>query len=336
MDMMRAIMIEKDEAGYRAALGDVEVDRLPRGDVLVQVGYSTLNYKDSLAITGKGPVVRKFPMIPGIDLTGQVMQSSHPDFRPGDQVLLNGFGLGESHWGAFADLARVNGDWLIPQPYGFSPRQSMAVGTAGYTAMLCVMALEENGVTPASGEVLVTGAAGGVGSVAVALLANLGYEITASTGRVAELTEYLKALGAHNLIDRRELSQPGKPLQKERWAAAIDVAGSHTLANVCASVRYGGTVAACGLAQGADLPLSVMPFILRGITLKGVDSVYCPRPRRLAAWSRLSHDLEMNKLEAMTNEIQLRDVIDAAKQQINGQIRGRMVININGDVQSGE
>lgn len=326
--MFKAILIEKDDAGYRAALKDVDEGQLPGGDVRVRVAWSTLNYKDGLAITGKAPVVRSFPMVPGIDFAGVVEESGHPDYKPGDAVVLNGWGVGEVHWGGLAQQARVKGDWLIPLPAAFGPRQAMSIGTAGYTAMLCVLALERHGVTPAAGEVLVTGAAGGVGSVAVAVLARLGYTVVASTGRPAE-ADYLKTLGAAEIVDRAQFSAPGKPLAKERWAAAIDTVGSHTLANVCASLRYRGVVAACGLAQGMDLPATVAPFILRGVTLAGVDSVYCPRADRLAAWQRLATDLDPALLDTITHEIGLGEAIATAGQLLDGKVRGRVVVDVN-------
>ncbi len=324
--MFNAILIERDERPYRATLTQLEEGRLPAGEVTVRVDYSTLNYKDALAITGKAPVVRQFPMVPGVDFAGTVDASEHPSYRAGDRVLLNGWGVGETHWGGLAQRARVKGDWLIPLPAAFTPRQSMAIGTAGYTAMLCVMALERHGVTPASGEILVTGAAGGVGSVAVAVLAKLGFRVAAVTGRLAE-AEYLKRLGAAEILDRALFTAPGKPLAKERWAGAIDVVGSHTLANVCAALRYRGVVAACGLAGGMDFPASVAPFILRGITLAGVDSVMCPRADRLEAWRRLSHDLDIGRLELLTEEIGLSQAIDLAGALLEGRVRGRVVVD---------
>ncbi|WEN43337.1 Acrylyl-CoA reductase AcuI [Thauera sp. GDN1] len=326
--MFKAVLIEKDEAGYRAGVTELDDAALPEGDVTVRVAYSTLNYKDGLAITGKGPVVRKFPMVPGIDLAGTVEASSHPGIAVGDAVVLNGWGVGEGHWGGLAQRARLKGDWLVPLPPAFSPRQAMAIGTAGYTAMLCVMALERHGVTPEQGEVLVTGANGGVGSVAVALLAKLGYTVVASTGRPQE-TDYLKALGAAEIVDRAQFSAPGKPLAKERWAGAVDTVGSHTLANVCASTRYRGTVAACGLAQGMDFPSSVAPFILRGVTLAGVDSVMAPRVERLEAWRRLARDLDVGKLELMTREIGLSEAVATAAALLEGRVRGRVVVDVN-------
>ena len=326
--MFKAVLIEKDEAGYRAGVTEVDDAALPDGDVTVRVAYSTLNYKDGLAITGKGPVVRKFPMVPGIDLVGVVEDSTHPAYQAGDAVVLNGWGVGEGHWGGLAQRARLKGDWLVPLPAAFTPRQAMAIGTAGYTAMLCVMALERHGVTPANGEVLVTGANGGVGSVAVALLAKLGYTVVASTGRPQE-ADYLKALGAAEIIDRAQLSAPGKPLAKERWAGAVDTVGSHTLANVCASMKYRGAVAACGLAQGMDFPSSVAPFILRGVTLAGVDSVMAPRAERLAAWRRLAQDLDVARLELMTHEIGLGEAVATAAALLEGKVRGRVVVDVN-------
>ncbi len=326
--MFKAILIEKDNAGYRAGLTEMDDARLPDGDVTVRVAYSSLNYKDGLAITGKGPVVRSFPMVPGIDLVGTVEASSHAAYQAGDTVVLNGWGVGEVHWGGLAQRARLKGDWLVPLPAAFTPRQAMAIGTAGYTAMLCVLALERHGVTPDKGEILVTGAAGGVGSVALALLARLGYTVVASTGRAAE-ADYLKFLGATEVIDRNLLSVPGKPLARERWAGAVDTVGSHTLANVCAAMKYRGVVAACGLAQGADLPATVMPFILRGVTLAGVDSVYCPRPDRLEAWQRLARDLDPAVLESLTTEIGLDEAVAVATELMAGQVRGRVVVDVN-------
>ena len=326
--MFKAIVIDKDDAGYRAGIREVDDAELPEGNVTVDVAYSTLNYKDGLAITGKGPVVRRFPMVPGIDLVGTVKSSSHPDCKPGQKVVLNGWGVGETHWGGLGQRARLNGDWLIPLPASFTPQQAMAIGTAGYTAMLCVLTLERHGVTPDKGEIVVTGAAGGVGSVAVAILAKLGYTVVATTGRSTE-TDYLKSLGAASVIDRAELSAPGKPLGKERWAGAVDVVGSHTLANVCATTRYGGVVTACGLAGGMDLPATVAPFILRGVTLAGVDSVMCPRPQRLLAWERLGRDLDPAKLGVVAHEIGLSEAIPAAADLIAGKVRGRIIVDVN-------
>ena len=325
---MQAILINKDDSGYSAQMSQIEEQQLPEGDVLIKVDYSTLNYKDSLAITGASPVVRNFPMVPGIDFAGTVEHSDHADFKAGDQVLLNGFGVGEGHWGGLAQKARVKGDWLVPLPTAFTPKQAMTIGTAGYTAMLCVMALEQQGVNPDQGEILVTGAAGGVGSVAVSLLAKLGYTVVASSGRPEE-KDYLLSLGATQVMDRNELSEKGRPLAKERWAGAIDVAGSHTLANICASMKYGGTVAACGLAQGYDLPATVMPFILRGVTLAGIDSVYRPKADRIAAWNRLAEDLDLTHLDAIMTEITLGQALETAQEQMQGLTRGRFVVNVN-------
>ena len=325
---MQAILINKDDSGYSAQMSQIEDQQLPAGDVLIQVDYSTLNYKDSLAITGTSPIIRNFPMVPGIDFAGTVEHSDHADFKAGDPVLLNGFGVGEGHWGGLAQKARVKGDWLVPLPTAFTPKQAMTIGTAGYTAMLCVMALEQQGVNPDQGEILVTGAAGGVGSVAISLLAKLGYNVVASSGRPEE-KDYLLSLGATQVMDRNELSEKGRPLAKERWAGAIDVAGSHTLANICASMKYGGTVAACGLAQGYDLPATVMPFILRGVTLAGIDSVYRPKADRIAAWNRLAEDLDLTHLDAIMTEITLGQALETAQEQMQGLTRGRFVVNVN-------
>lgn len=326
--MFDAILIEKDEAGYRARNTRLDEAQLPEGNVTVRVDYSTLNYKDGLAITGKSPVVRQFPMVPGIDLAGTVETSSHPDYKVGDAVLLNGWGVGETHWGGLAQKARLNGDWLIPLPAAFSPRQAMAIGTAGYTAMLCLLALERHGLKPGQGDVLVTGANGGVGSFAIALLARLGYRVVAATGRTNE-ADYLKGLGAAEIIDRHQLSEPGRPLAKERWVAAIDSVGSHTLANVCAGLRADGAVAACGLAQGMDFPASVAPFILRGVSLLGINSVTRPRAERIEAWDRLARDLDVSQLDAITREIGLGDAIAVAGDLLAGKVRGRVVVNVN-------
>jgi acrylyl-CoA reductase (NADPH) len=326
--MFNAILIERDPPPYRAGLKKLEESQLPAGDVTVRIEYSTLNYKDALAITGKGPVVRQFPLVPGIDFAGTVDESSNPSYKRGDKVLLNGWGVGEAHWGGLAQVARVKADWLIPLPGALTGRQAMAVGTAGYTAMLCVMALERHGLTPGDGEILVTGAAGGVGSVAVALLSKLGFRVVAMTGRPAE-SGFLRELGAAEIVDRAAYAGAGKPLAKERWAGAVDVVGSHTLANVCASLRYGGVVAACGLAGGMDFPGTVAPFILRGITLAGIDSVMRPRPDRVEAWRRLSRDLEINKLELLTVEISLAQALERAPLFLEGQIRGRIVVDVN-------
>ena len=326
--MFKVIVIDKDDGGYRATLKDVEDSALPPGDVTVRVAYSTINYKDGLALTGKSPVVRKFPLHAGIDFAGTVEASDDARFKVGDAVLLNGFGVGESHSGGLAQKARVKADWLVPLPAGLGARQSMAIGTAGYTAMLCVMALEKHLVLPGNGDVLVTGANGGVGSIAITLLAKLGHRVVASTGRLQE-ADFLKSLGAAEVIARDELSLPGKPLAKERWAGVVDSVGSHTLANACASTRYGGTVAACGLAQGMDLPGSVAPFILRGITLCGIDSVMAPMALRTAAWARLAADLDLAKLESITREIPLADAVQAGADILAGRIRGRVVVNVN-------
>ena len=324
--MFNAILIERDDKPYRATFASVDESRLPAGEVTVRVDYSTLNYKDGLAITGKAPVVRQFPMVPGIDLAGSVERSEHPSYRAGDRVVLNGWGVGEQHWGGLSQLARVKAEWLIPIPAAFTPRQAMSIGTAGYTAMLCVMALERHGLVPASGDILVTGAAGGVGSVAVALLAKLGFRVVAVTGRPAE-ADFLKQLGAAEILERGAFASPGKPLTKERWAGAIDVVGSHTLVNVCAAIRYRGIVAACGLAGGMDFPASVAPFILRGLTLAGIDSVMCPRAERIEAWRRLAADLDIGKLELLTEEIGLSEVIGRAAVLMEGKVRGRLVVD---------
>jgi acrylyl-CoA reductase (NADPH) len=326
--MFKAIVIEKDDAGYRATIQQLDDSCLPEGEVTVRVSHSTLNYKDGLAITGKGPVVRKFPMVPGIDLVGVVEASDSPDYQPGDAVLLNGWGVGEGHWGGLAQKARLKAGWLVPLPSVFTPAQAMSIGTAGYTAMLCVMALERHGVKPSDGEIVVTGAAGGVGSVALALLSKLGYTTVAVTGRPAD-AGYLKSLGASEVMDRADFSQPGKPLARERWAGAVDVVGSHTLANICASTRYRGVVTACGLAGGMDLPATVAPFILRGVTLVGIDSVMCPREERLEAWRRLAQDLDISKLDAISREISLEEAIPIAGQLLQGQVRGRVVVRID-------
>lgn len=327
--MFKAILITKDDtSGYKAALQQVDDAVLPEGDVTVRVEWSTLNYKDGLAITGKSPVVRRFPMVPGIDFAGTVTASSNPDWKVGDQVVLNGWGVGETHCGGLGEVARVKGDWLVALPKGISARQAMAIGTAGYTAMLCVMALEKHGVKPENGEILVTGANGGVGGVAIALLAKLGYNVVASTGRMEE-AEHLKALGATTVIDRAELSAPGKAIGKERWAGVVDAVGSHTLANACATTKYGGAVAACGLAGGMDFPSTVAPFILRGVTLYGIDSVMAPMALRQQAWALLAKDLDMAKLDSITNEIGMDAVIPTAAALLEGKVRGRVVVNVN-------
>ena len=327
--MFEAILIEKDENGQIARLAEVSKDALPEGDVTIRVAWSTLNYKDALAITGKSPVVRRFPMVPGIDLAGVVEASSSPGWKPGDKVVLNGWGVGETHWGGLAHKARLKGEWLVPLEPAFSLSQAMAIGTAGYTAMLCVMALEKHGVTPGEGPVLVTGAAGGVGSGAVTLLAKLGHEVVAVTGRLEE-GDYLKRLGAAEILPRSEFSEPGRPLGKERWAGAVDVAGGQVLANVCASMRYRGTVAACGLTAGMSLPATVAPFILRGVTLVGIDSVMCPQPDRREAWRRLAQDLDPAILRGLRETVTLAECIPVAARLLAGQVRGRVIVPLNG------
>ena len=324
--MFRALLIEKDEHGHqKASVTSLDEAQLPEGDVTINVECSTLNYKDALAITGKGPVVKHFPMVPGIDLAGTVEASDSDEFKPGDTVLLNGWGVGENHWGGLSEKARLNSHWLIAKPEAFTAQQTMAIGTAGYTAMLCIMALEQQGITPSQGDILVTGANGGVGSYAISLLSRLGYRVVASTGRPQE-AEYLRQLGAQDIIDRQEISEPGRPLAKTRWAGAVDSVGSHTLANVLASTQYGGAVAACGLAQGMDLSTTVAPFILRGITLAGIDSVMRPRADRIEAWRRLSDLLTAEDIDTMTNTIRLEDATDMAGQLLKGQVRGRVVV----------
>ncbi|MGO8924069.1 MAG: MDR family oxidoreductase [Xanthobacteraceae bacterium] len=327
MATFKAIVIDKADTGQTVRLTDFDEKDLMDGDVTVRVEWSTVNYKDGLAITGKAPVVRRFPMIAGVDFAGTVESSTHPKWKPGDQVILNGWGLGETHLGAYAEKARVKGDWLVRRPAGIGARDSMAIGTAGYTAMLAVMALERAGINPSRGPVIVTGAAGGVGSVAVALLAKLGYAVAASTGRTEEAA-YLKGLGASEIINRNELTGPPRPLAKERWAGGIDAVGSTTLANVLSMTRYGGAVAACGLAGGMDLPTSVAPFILRGVSLIGIDSVMCPLPHREAAWRRLEADLDREKIAVMANEIGLDEVIAAGRRIVEGKVRGRIVVKI--------
>jgi len=328
MTTFKAIVVEKAGSGTRAALTDFDAANLMDGDVDIRVEWSTVNYKDGLAVTGRGPVVRRFPMIAGIDLAGQVTASSHPDWKPGDRVILNGWGLGETHLGAYAEMARVKGDWLVPVPFEMSTRDTMAIGTAGYTAMLAVLALERLGVEPASGPVVVSGAAGGVGSVAVAILHKLGYEVTAVTGRPQE-SDYLRFLGASEIIPRSDLTGPVRPLAKERWGGGIDVVGAETLANMLSMIRYGGAVAACGLAGGMELPTSVAPFILRGVSLLGIASVMCPQPLRREAWNRLARDLDRAKLAEMTQEIGLADVIAAGEKIVDGQVRGRLVVKVS-------
>ena len=326
--MFSASSIDKTDAGYQAALRELDESELPDGDVTVRVSYSGMNYKDALAITGKAPVVRRFPMVPGIDLAGVVEHSDSPSYAPGDRVLVNGWGIGETHWGGLAQRARVSADWLVPVPDAISERQAMSIGTAGYTAMLSLMTLESHGLTTDSGDVLVTGANGGVGGFAIALLACGGYSVVASTGRPAE-ADYLRRLGATTIIDRAELSEPGRPLGKERWAAAIDSVGSHTLANACAGTKAGGAVAACGNAQGMDLPATVAPFILRGVSLLGINSVTQPRDKRVAAWNRLAAELDLDLLPAMSREVGLSEALSVANDLLDGRIRGRIVVDVN-------
>ncbi len=326
--MFSGIVIDKTEAGYQVELSDIDEANLPQGDVTVNVQFSSLNYKDALAITGTSPVVRNFPMVPGIDLVGVVAASEHPEYEAGMSVILNGWGVGEKHWGGLAQKARLQADWLVPLPAAFSPEQAMAIGTAGYTAMLCVMALEQNGVTPDKGEVLVTGAAGGVGSVAVAVLAKLGYTVVAMSGRPEE-SDYLHELGANEIISRDAFTENNKPLMKERWAGVVDVVGSQVLANACATTQYGGVVTACGLAGGMSFPSTVAPFILRGVSLIGIDSVMCPKEKRIKAWQRLAEDLDVIKLERITQHIPLSQIIEKAPEMLSGKIRGRIVVDVN-------
>jgi acrylyl-CoA reductase (NADPH) len=329
--LFKAIYLTREDDRFAASVAELDDASLPADDrepVILAVEYSTLNYKDGLAITNKSPVVRKWPMVAGIDGAGTVVGSEHRDFKPGDRVVLNGHGVGETHWGCLAQRARLSGQWLVPLPDALSTRDAMAIGTAGYTAMLSVLALEQAGLSARDGDVLVTGASGGVGSVAIALLSKLGYRVVASTGRLDE-ESYLKSLGASEVIDRATLSASGKPLQKERWAAAIDSVGSHTLANVCAQMRYGGHVTACGLAQGMDLPASVAPFILRGVTLHGIDSVMASQASRRLAWSRLARDLDLAKLSAITRTVSLAEAIPAASELMAGHVRGRIVVDVN-------
>jgi len=329
---IKAIVLTRTGEQFAAQVRELTDEELragtPDAEVTVAVDYSTVNYKDALALANKGPVVRKWPMIAGIDAAGSVLESADPRFAAGDRVVLNGWGVGEAHWGGLAQRARFRGDWLVKLPDGLSTRQAMAIGTAGYTAMLCCLALREQGVEPGSGEILVTGASGGVGSIAVSILAGWGYRVVASTGRSAE-APYLTALGASAVIDRAELASPGKPLQKERWAGVVDAVGSHTLANACAQTRYGGTVTACGLAQGMDFPATVAPFILRGVRLIGIDSVMCPQPRRQQAWQKLAADLDRGKLDAATSEVGLAQAIEVAPALLAGKVRGRVVVNVN-------
>ncbi len=324
--MFKALVLNK-EPQFSAQIEEVDEARLPLTDVAVEVQYSTINFKDGLAITNKGPVVRQWPMIAGIDGSGSVSHSSHPDWKVGDLFIHNGWGVGETHWGCLAQKAHLKSEWLVKLPSAFTQRQAMGIGTAGYTAMLCVMAIENAGAKPSQGEVVVTGATGGVGSVAIALLSRLGYQVVAVTGKLSE-ENYLKDLGASRVIDRQEFTAAGKPLQKERWAAAIDTAGSHTLANLCAQMQYGAPVAACGLAQGADLSLTVMPFILRGVQLLGIDSVMAPLAKRKLAWERLGRDLDVMKLEAMIEDITLDQVPEYASALMAGRFAGRIVVKI--------
>lgn len=327
-DTFKAILISRDaDKKQSVAVGEMSESELMEGDVTVAVEYTTVNYKDGLAITGKAPVVRRFPLVPGIDFAGTVLSSSHPDYAGGDKVILNGWGVGETHHGAYAGRARVKGEWLVPLPEGLTPRDAMAIGTAGYTAMLSVMALERHGISPDRGAIVVTGAAGGVGTVAISLLSRLGYRVIASTGRPAE-SDFLKGLGAAEIIPRDELSAPAKPLAKERWAGGVDAVGSHTLANVLSMTSYGGAVAACGLAGGMDLPGSVAPFILRGVSLLGIDSVMAPRPLRLEAWRRLATELDHGKLAALSRSIGFDGIIAAARDIVDGKIRGRVVVEM--------
>lgn len=326
--MFNALVLDNSN-GFTASVSQVDESRLPQGDVTVSVAYSTLNYKDGLAIANKGPVVRSWPMVAGIDGAGRVLESSHPDWMAGDAFVHNGWGVGETHWGCLSEKARLKGDWLVKLPAAFTPRQAMAIGTAGYTAMMCVMALEDHGVKPDAGEILVTGATGGVGSVAIALLGKLGYNVVAATGKTSE-EAYLKSLGASSIIDRATLGSAGKPFQKERWAGVVDAVGSHTLANALAQTRYGGVVAACGLAQGMDLPTTVMPFILRGVTLAGIDSVMAPLAKRQRAWDRMARDLNPALLESMIEEVPLDAAIGKAHDLMAGKVRGRVVVKIGG------
>jgi acrylyl-CoA reductase (NADPH) len=324
--MIKALVLNK-EPEFSAKIENIDEATLPQTDIAVEIQYSTLNFKDGLAIANKGPVVRQWPMIPGIDGSGRILQSSHPQWQVGDHVIHNGWGVGETHWGCLAQRAHLKSEWLVKLPPAFTTRQAMAIGTAGYTAMLCVMAIEQGGAKPAQGEVVVTGATGGVGSIAIALLSRLGFNVVAVTGKLTQ-EAYLKSLGASRVIDRQEFMAAGKPLQKERWAAAIDTAGSHTLANLCAQMQYGAPIAACGLAQGADLPLTVMPFILRGVQLLGIDSVMAPIQKRQVAWDRLARDLDISKLESMIQEISLEQVPQYAAELMAGQVTGRIVVKI--------
>lgn len=325
--MFKGIVITKDEAGYLSKITDIPQQQLESGNVLIKVKYSTLNYKDALAITGRSPIIRNFPLTPGIDFSGVVVESKHPKWNEGDEVLLNGWGVGEKYSGGLAELVSVSGDWLIHKPSNFSFKETMAIGTAGYTAMLCVMALEKHGIKPSDGKILVTGANGGVGNISIIILNHLGYQVTASTGRPEE-SAHLINLGANEIINRLELSTPGKALNKEIWAGVIDTVGSHTLANACAGTQYRGAVTACGLAGGMDLPATVAPFILRGITLYGIDSVMAPIELRNQAWQRLAAELDRNKLNALLTEISLEDTLEASHKILDGKIRGRIVVKI--------
>jgi len=325
--MFTAWRLDQTDQGFRAELTSLPDEALPPGDVTVAVEYSSLNYKDALALTNRGPVVRRWPMVPGIDGAGTVLHSTHPDWRAGDKWLLNGWGVGETHWGCLSQRARLNGDWLIPLPAAFTARQAMALGTAGYTAALCVLALQRHGASPGQGEVLVTGASGGVGSVAIALLAKHGWRVVASTGKLQE-EAYLRQLGAAEVIDRNSLSAPGKPLQKERWAAVVDTVGSHTLVNACAQTRWGGVVAACGLAGGMDFPATVAPFILRGVTLVGIDSVMQPKAARCKAWQKLAEDIDAGLLDRIAQDVPLEQAVAAAQDLLDGKVRGRLVVRI--------
>lgn len=327
--VFRALVLEQEDGEVRCAVREVERSALPEGEVLIKVAYSSVNYKDGLALHVPGRIVRRYPMVPGIDLAGVVEESSVPDVRPGDPVIVTGWGIGERHWGGYAQYARVKAEWLVPLPQGLDLKQAMAIGTAGFTAMLCVMALEEHDVKPGEREVVVTGAAGGVGSIAVALLARLGYRVVASTGR-PELQDYLRFLGAYRIIDRRVLATPtGKALDSEQWAGAVDTVGGDTLAGLLRSVVYGGSVAACGLAGGSELATTVFPFILRGVNLLGIDSVYCPRERRQQAWQRLARDLPLDKLDAMTRVVPLKEVPSVGRDILQGKVRGRVVVDVN-------
>ncbi|MCG8091747.1 MAG: oxidoreductase [Candidatus Thiodiazotropha endolucinida] len=327
--MFKGVLIDKQDENYTAKISDIDEAMLPEGDVTIDVHYSSINYKDALAITGQSPVVRRFPMVPGIDLVGTVSSTTHDDYQPGDQVVLNGWGVGEKHWGGLAQKARVNGDWLVRLPASLQPKDAMAIGTAGYTAMLCILALEKNGITPDKGEILVTGASGGVGSVAIAILAKLGYSVIALSGKAEAESAFLKDLGAAEILSSEELAQPGRPLAKERWIGVVDVVGSHVLANACAGTHYGGVVTACGLAGGMDFPATVAPFILRGVSLIGIDSVMCPKQRRQQAWDRLEQDLDLNKLSNIAEEIGLSGVIETADSLLARKIRGRRIVDVN-------